>query len=384
MECYLDNSATTKCLEEVTAIVVKAMTSDYGNPSSMHNKGFEAESYIKQAKQIIASNMKVNEKELFFTSGGTESNNLAIIGSAMANKRAGTHLITTVMEHPSVINTMKYLEEQGFNVTYLPVDKNGMVMLDRLEEAITKETILVSIMYVNNEIGCVQPIDTIAKLIKSKNPKTLFHVDAIQAFGKYKIYPKKQKIDLLSASGHKINGPKGIGFCYIDESVKIKPTIFGGGQQKGMRSGTENVPGVAGLGMAVLKNYENLEEKVTNLYQLKEYFVEEIKKIEGTVINTLEGMDSAPHIVSVSFEQVRSEVLLHALESKQIYVSAGSACASNKPSVSATLKAIGVKKELLDATIRFSFSFETTKEELSYCLDSLKEILPKLRLYKRH
>lgn len=384
MECYLDNSATTKCFEEVRDIVIRTMMNDYGNPSSMHVKGVEAEKYIKQAKEMIATNLKVNEKEIYFTSGGTEANNLAIIGSAMANVRAGKHLITTMIEHPSVINTMKYLEEQGFRVTYLPVDQAGIVSIEQLEHAICEDTILVSIMYVNNEIGSVQPIDKIAKTIKGKNSNTLFHVDAIQGFGKYKIYPKRQNIDLLSVSGHKINGPKGVGFCFIGEKVKIKPVIFGGGQQKGMRSGTENVSGIAGIGLAVNKTYENHEEKIEKLYQLKNSFVEELSKLDGVYLNGKIGLDSAPHIVSASFEHVRSEVLLHALASKEIYVSAGSACASNKPMVSPTLKAIGVRKDLLDSTIRFSFSFETTEEELSFCLGALKEILPKLRLYKRH
>lgn len=384
MECYLDNSATTKCFEEVRDIVIRTMMNDYGNPSSMHVKGVKAEKYIKQAKEMIATNLKVNEKEIYFTSGGTEANNLAIIGSAMANVRAGKHLITTMIEHPSVINTMKYLEEQGFRVTYLPVDQAGIVSIEQLEHAICEDTILVSIMYVNNEIGSVQPIDKIAKTIKGKNSNTLFHVDAIQGFGKYKIYPKRQNIDLLSVSGHKINGPKGVGFCYIGEKVKIKPVIFGGGQQKGMRSGTENVSGIAGIGLAVNKTYENHEEKIEKLYQLKNSFVEELSKLDGVYLNGKIGLDSAPHIVSASFEHVRSEVLLHALASKEIYVSAGSACASNKPMVSPTLKAIGVRKDLLDSTIRFSFSFETTEEELSFCLGALKEILPKLRLYKRH
>ncbi|WP_099468899.1 cysteine desulfurase family protein [Konateibacter massiliensis] len=383
MECYLDNSATTRCFDEVRDIVVSAMTADYGNPSSMHTKGVEAERYIKRAKETIAANMKVNEKELFFTSGGTESNNLAIIGSAMANMRAGKHLITSSIEHPSVLNAMKYLEEQGFRVTYLPVDKDGVILLEALREALCEETILVSVMYVNNEIGSVQPIGEIGTIIKEKNPNTLYHVDAIQAFGKYKIYPKKQNIDMLSVSGHKINGPKGVGICYIGEKVKIKPIMFGGGQQRGMRSGTENVPGAAGIGKAVEISYENLTEKIDRLYELKQYFVDAISKIEGVTINGKIGMESAPHIVSASFEQVRSEVLLHALESRGIYVSAGSACASNKPAVSSVLKAIGVKKELLDSTVRFSLSSETTKEELSYCIEELNNILPKLRLYKR-
>ncbi|PXV93480.1 cysteine desulfurase [Lachnotalea glycerini] len=384
MECYLDNSATTKCFEEVKNLVADVMTKDYGNPSSMHRKGVEAEKFMKQAKEIIAANLKVNEKEIFFTSGGTESNNLAIIGAAMANMRAGKHLITSAIEHPSVMNAMKYLEEQGFLVTYLPVDHNGIIDLEKLKEALCDETILVSIMYVNNEIGAASPVEETAQLIKKFNPNILYHVDAIQAFGKYRILPKRQGIDMLSISGHKINGPKGVGVLYVNEKVKIRPIIFGGGQQKGMRSGTENVPGVAGIGLAVQLSYCDFNEKIECLYELKQYFIEEIGKIEGTTINGKTDRKSAPHIISVSFDDVKSEVLLHALESKCIYVSAGSACASNKPAVSQTLKAIGVKKELLDSTVRFSFSFETTKEELTYCLEALKEILPKLRLYKRH
>jgi len=384
VECYLDNSATTKCFEEVKDTVVNVLIKDYGNPSSMHTKGVEAEKYLKQSKEIIATNLKVKEKEIFFTSGGTESNNLAIIGTAMANQRAGKHLITSVIEHPSVSNTMKYLEEQGFTVTYLSVDENGIIDLNELESAVTSETILVSIMYVNNEIGSVQPVNEIGQIIKKKNLGTLYHVDAIQAFGKYRIFPKKQNIDLLSVSGHKINGPKGIGILYIDEKVKIKPISFGGGQQKGMRSGTDNVPGAAGIGVAVKKSYEDFEQKIEKLYELKGFFTEEISKIDGTKVNGKADRESAPHIVSISFDDVRSEVLLHALESKGIYVSAGSACASNKPAVSSTLKAIGVKKEHLDSTIRFSFSCETTREELAYCIDALQEILPKLRIYRRH
>lgn len=384
MEAYLDNSATTKCMGEAKDIFVKLLLEDYGNPSSMHTKGVEAEKYIKEAKEKIAKNIKSDVKEIYFTSGGTESNNLAIIGTAMANKRAGKHVITSAIEHPSVINPFKYLEEEGFRVTYLPVDENGIVVLKELEDAICEDTILVSIMYVNNEIGSVQPVEKIAEIIKNKNRNTLYHVDAIQAFGKYRIYPKKQGIDMLSVSGHKINAPKGVGFIYINEKVKIKPLILGGGQQKGMRSGTENTAGDAALGVAVEKSYENLSEKIDRLYELKEFFVDEIKKIEGTNINGLTGRESAPHIVSVSFKDVRSEVLLHALESKNIYVSAGSACSSNKPAPSRTLQAIGLAPELIESTVRFSFSFETTKEEIDYCLEGLKEILPKLRMFVRH
>lgn len=384
MEVYLDNSATTRCYESVADLMVQILKRDYGNPSSMHRKGFEAEKYIREAKEIISKNLKVNEKEIYFTSGGTESNNLAIIGTAMANQRSGKHIITSSIEHPSVSNTMKYLEEQGYDVTYLPVNENGVVELKSLKNALTKETILVSIMYVNNEIGAVQPIEQIAKIVKENNSKTLMHVDAVQGYGKFRINPPKLKIDLLSISGHKIHGPKGIGILYANEKVKIKPINFGGEQQKGLRSGTENVPGIAGLGLAIKELSTNFDEKQKNLYQIKHNFVEQINELEGITINGLVGEASAPHIVSVGFDGVRSEVLLHALEDKNIFVSAGSACASNKPAISETLKGIGVKKELLDATIRFSFSFDTTQEEIDYCIKSLKELLPILRKFARH
>lgn len=384
MEAYLDNSATTICHEGVKNIMVEAMTKDYGNPSSMHQKGVEAEKYVKNAKAIIAKTMKVNEKEIFFTSGGTESDNWALIGAAEANKRAGKHIITTVYEHPAILNTMKYLEEQGYEVSYIPVDEKGKVRLDLLAQSLRTDTILVSMMHVNNEIGAVLPLEETSRLIKEYNSNIIFHVDAIQGFGKYQIYPKKQGIDMISVSGHKIHGPKGVGFLYINEKIKIKPLIHGGGQQGGRRSGTENVPGIAGLGQAVKECYEGFEQKIKKLYELRSYFIEGIKQLDGTVVNGYEDDRNAPHIVSVSFEGIRSEVLLHALEDKGIYISAGSACASNKPAISETLKAIGVKKEFLDSTIRFSFSTDTTREELEYTLGELNNLLPMLRKYSRH
>ena len=382
-EVYFDNSATTRAFDEVRDIVAETMTVDYGNTSSRHMKGVEAENYIKTAREEIAKTLKVKDKEILFTSGGTESNNMALIGTALANKRAGNHIITSCVEHASIYNTTAFLEELGFRATYLPVDHNGHVSLDALREAICDDTILVSVMYVNNEIGAVEPIEEIAKIIKEKKPSVYFHVDAIQAYGKYVIRPKKQGIDLLSASGHKIHGPKGTGFLYIDERVKIKPIIYGGGQQKGMRSGTENVPGVAALGEASEEIYENFEEKIDHLYQIKQRFVEGVLKIEGVSVNGKTGRDSAPQIVSVSIDGVRSEVMLHTLEDRKIYVSAGSACSSNKPSVSHTLTSIGLKNNLLDSTIRFSFSVHTTEEEIDYALEVMNEVVPKLRRYTR-
>lgn len=383
MEVYLDNSATTRCFDEVAALMTQIMCEDYGNPSSLHRKGVQAEKYIRYAKDVIARNLKVNEKEIFFTSGGTESDNLALTGCAYANCRSGRHLITTQIEHPAILQTMKHLEEDGFRVTYLPVDEKGCIRLEDLERAITGETILVSIMHTNNEVGSLQPIEEAGALIKRMNSKILFHVDAVQGYGKFRIYPKKMKIDLLSVSGHKIHGPKGVGFLYVDGKVKIKPILFGGGQQNGIRSGTENVPGVAGLAKAVEMTYANLDQEVEKLYQIKKVFVEGLKKIDDVIINGHADETGAPHVVSVSVRGVRSEVLLHALEDKNIYVSAGSACSAHKPQPSATLKAMGIEQDLLGSTVRFSFSIFTTMEEINYTLQTMYDIIPMLRKYTR-
>ena len=383
MEAYFDNSATTRCFDEVKDIVCKTMTGDFGNPSAMHKKGMEAENYVRKSAQTLAKLLKVNEKEILFTSGGTESDNLAIIGGVEANKRMGNHIITTAVEHAAVAQPFAYLKEQGYKVTILPVDHQGVVKLDALEAALRPDTILVSVMYVNNEVGAVMPVEEIGKLVHEKSPKALFHVDAIQAYGKMVIRPKKQGIDLLSVSGHKIHGPKGVGFLYIDEKVKIRPLIYGGGQQKDMRSGTENVPGIAGLGVAAKEMYTDHSAKMEYLTGLKDYLILRASEMEGVTVNSLKGTEGAPQIVSLSFEGVRSEVLLHALEEKGIYVSSGSACSSNHPAISGTLKAIGVKKELLDSTLRFSFGMFNKKEEIDYAIEVLKELLPVLRRYRR-
>lgn len=384
MEAYFDNSATTRCSDAVVALMQQVLLDDYGNPSSLHMKGVVAEKYIKTATEQIARTLKVSEKEIIFTSGGTESNNLALIGVALANQRAGKHIITTSIEHASVYNPLIFLEEQGFEVTYLPVDETGRISLEALAEAVRDDTILVSMMHVNNEIGTIEPVEEAAKLVREKNPGTLIHVDAIQSFGKLRIYPKRMGIDLLSVSGHKIHGPKGVGFLYVKDKTKIRPIIHGGGQQKNMRSGTENVAGIAGLGAAVEKLYQQFDEKMEHLYELREYLVAGMQALEGTTINGAEGRNAAPHIVSVSFAGIRAEVLLHALEERGVYVSTGSACSSNHPAISGTLKAIGVKPELLDATVRFSLSVESTREEADYVLEQLAELLPMLRRFRRH
>lgn len=383
MEAYLDNSATTRCSKAAADKMVLLLTEDYGNPSSLHMKGVIAEKYINEAKKKIAKTLKCQEKEIVFTSGGTESNNLAIIGSAMANQRAGKHIITTQVEHASVANTMKFLEGNGFEVTYLGVDHDGRISLEELKSAMRPDTILVSIMQVNNEIGAVMQVEEAGKLIKEINPNTLFHVDAIQSYGKLHISPKNMSCDLLSVSGHKIHGPKGSGFLYIKDKTKIKPIIYGGGQQKGMRSGTENVPAIAGLGVAAEEIYTDLDKKIEAMYELKSHFINEVTKIDGVTVNGLTDKTSAPHIVSVSIQGVRAEVILHTLEDKNIYVSAGSACSSNKPAVSATLKAIGLPNELLDSTVRFSFCVDTTIEEIDYAIEVMQDVIPKLQKYTR-
>ena len=383
MEAYFDNSASTRVLDGVRDIVVKTMTEDYGNAAAKHRKGVEAVRYIREARAVIADTLKVQEKEILFTSGGSESNNMALIGTALANPRLGKHIISTAIEHPSVYNPLAYLESLGYEITFLQVDENGHIRLEELQAAIRPDTVLVSVMYVNNEIGAVEPIEEISRIVREANPKTIFHVDAIQAYGKFRIRPKKQGIDLLSVSGHKIHAPKGVGFLYIRDGVKVKPLIYGGGQQGGMRSGTENVPGTAGLGVAAREMYEHFDEHVRRITELKDYMTDRLGELTDVKINSKKGAESAPQIVSVSFGGVRSEVLLHALEDKGIYVSSGSACSSHHPGVSGSLKGIGLPPKYLDGTIRISFGVFNTKEEVDYCIDTLKELLPVLRRYKR-
>ena len=384
MEAYFDNSATTRCYPEVAEIVVKTMTEDFGNPSAMHLKGVEAEKYVREAAQILAKILKVNEKEIIFTSGGTESNNLALFGGADANKRSGNHIITTSVEHAAVGQPAERLEQMGYEVTIVPVDHRGVVQLEALEKALRPDTILVSTMYVNNEVGAVMPVEEIAKLVHEKSPKALYHVDAIQAFGKYRIYPKKAGIDMLSVSSHKIHGPKGVGFLYINEKARIQPQILGGGQQAGMRSGTDNVPGIAGLGVAAKMVYTDFDKKIEHMYQLKERLAEGFLKLPDVRLNGMEIREGAPQILSASFLGVRSEVLLHTLEEKGIYVSAGSACSSHKRKAAGTLSAMGMEAAQRESTLRFSFSEENTFEEVEYALEVIGQVLPMLRRYSRH
>lgn len=383
MRVYFDNSASTKVADSVIEVMIKTMREDYGNPSAKHMMGVVAEKYVKEATRMIAKTLKVEEKEILFTSGGTESNNIALIGGALANQRRGKHIISTAIEHPAVYEPLGKLVELGFEVTILPVDRAGHIYLEELKNAIREDTIIVSTMYVNNEVGAVEPVEEIAKIVHEKNPDCLYHVDAIQGYGKYKIQPKKQGIDLMSVSGHKLHGPKGVGFLYIQKDAKVNPILFGGGQQRGMRSGTINVPGIAGMGEAARLAYEHFDEKIEKMIAIKDYLMDQLEKMEGIHLNSFRGTQSAPHILSVSVQGVRAEVLLHALEDREIYVSSGSACSSNHPGISGTLKGIGLEDEFLDSTVRISLCSENTLEEADYFLETLKELLPMLRRFTR-
>lgn len=382
-EVYFDNAATTRVAPEVAQLMMKVMEEDYGNPSSRHIRGMQAEAYLKTAKEQIAKTLKAKPSEIYFTSGGTEADNLAILGTAMQREKRGKHIISCNIEHAAVYKTLEYLEKQGFEIDFLKVDETGRIDLKELAAKLRPDTILVSVMYVNNEIGAVEPIAEIGKLVKEKNPNCYFHTDAIQAYGKLRLRPKKEHIDMLSVSGHKLHGPKGIGFLYIDEKVHISPIIFGGGQQRDMRSGTENVPGIAGMGLCAELYYKNHAEKAEKLCAVKNRLIDRLERIEGVRVNSGRNECFAPQIVSASFAGVRAEVLLHALEEKGVYVSSGSACSSNHPAISGTLRAIGLPNELLDSTLRFSFGLFNEPEEADYCADCIEELLPVLRRFTR-
>lgn len=391
-EVYLDNAATTRVRPEVAELMVKVMEEDYGNPSSKHTKGMESEQYLRTAREQIAKTMKVKPQEIIFTSGGTESNNMAIIGTALSRNRRGKHILSMSIEHAAVYKPMEFLMDRGYEVEFIGVDREGHIDLKALEEKIRPDTILVSVMAVNNEIGSVEPIDKIGEIVKRKNPACYFHTDCIQAYGKLKLRPKKWHVDMLSVSSHKFHGPKGCGFLFIDEHVNVSPIIFGGGQQKDMRSGTDNVPGIAGMGLAAEMYYKEWDSIHENMLAVKNRLMERLSAMEGVTINTGEtkecedpsGIGFAPHVVSAGFEKVRAEVLLHALEEKGVFVSSGSACSSNHPQISGTLQAIGTVKELLDSTLRFSFGIYSTVSDADYAADCIEELLPSLRKFTRY
>lgn len=383
MEIYFDNAATTKVSDQVAQAMLHMLTHNFGNPSSLHQKGFKAEKAIENSRHIIAQVLKVNKKEIYFTSGGTEANNIAISGMAAANKRGGKHILVSSIEHPSVKETVRYLETLDYEVESIPTDGAGYVQIDILKQLIRHDTVMVSVMYVNNEIGTVQDMTTIGKLIKSLNPKTLFHVDAIQAFGKYNLTPTKDQIDILTISGHKLHGPKGVGAIYIREGTKIAPLFHGGRQENGIRSGTENVPGIIGLGLATQEAYNQLQEHRMHIERIKEHMITRLTKDVPDITFNGDIEKGAYHILNIGVTGVKSEVLLHALEELDIYVSTGSACSSKKKNHSITLSALNLTHDEKDNAIRMSFSKYNTLEEVDQCIEQLNKLLPILRRFKR-
>ncbi|MDK2798419.1 MAG: cysteine desulfurase [Clostridiales bacterium] len=383
-EIYLDNSATTKPYEEVVSEMVKMLTKNYGNPSSLHKKGIDAEREIKKSRETIAKALNIKTNELFFTSGGTEANNIAIRGVALANKRRGNHLITSVIEHPSVLNTFAYLEKEGFNVSYIKVDKNGIIDLEQLKQEIREDTILVSIMHVNNEVGSIQPIKEVRQMIDFRKSQAILHVDAIQSFGKIIFTPKELGVDLLSISAHKLHGPKGVGALFVRKGILIEPIIYGGSQELNMRSGTENVPGIVGFGKAVELTFADLPNIIAKMNKLKDNLRKGIvEKIENAFVNGQADSQSAPHILNISFPGIRAEVLLHALESEGIFVSTGAACSSNKPSPSHVLSEMGIDSKCIEGAIRFSVSSFNSEEDIEHCIQQLPVIVKQLKKYVR-
>ena len=382
---YFDNAATTKPAKEVLDVMNESAELYYANNESAHKFGVYVDNMLNDATEYVAKVLSCEKDEIIWTSGATEGNNFSILQTVEKKKRQGNHIITTMMEHPSVQNVMTKLKNNGYDVEYVKVDNKGQIDIDDLSTKIKPETILVSIMFVNNEIGAKQDIYKIGKLIKEKNKNTVFHVDCVQAFGKYEIKPKKMNVDLLTTSAHKIHGPKGVGFVYKNKNLMLEPFILGGGQQNNMRSGTVNTQGIFGYKKAIELAYDNLDKNTKYLFDLRDSFIDRLNvlnvDIRDIYFNTDKSDNFSQNIVSVNFKNVRAEVLLHALEEYNIYVSAGSACSSKDIKLSNTLKAIDLPMDLQGTTIRFSFSRYNNVEQLDKCIVALKEIVPKLRKY---
>lgn len=375
MEVYLDNSATTKPYAEAVKVMGDVMSATYGNPSSLHRMGKYAQDLLEKSRETLAKSIGAAPGEFYFTSGGTESNNLSIIGCAMANKREGNRIITQPTEHAAVLEPFKFLESQGFEVCYVPVDGLGFPDVDALKSLINEKTILLSFMLVNNENGAIFPIDEIASLPRGK---ARLHVDAVQGYGKLPLNVKKQNIDMLSISSHKIHGPNGIGGLYVKNGVKINPIVYGGSQEKGLRSGTENIASAASFAKACEIKISKMDSDAEKMQLLKSRLKEKLmEKIENVVVNSPE--NSVCSILNLSFPGVKSEVLLHVLESKGIYVSTGSACNSRKKKYSYVLKEMNLKDNIIDSAVRFSFSSFNTIEEIDYTADVLAKEIPILR-----
>lgn len=377
-EIYFDNSATTKQLNSVIRVMVHTAEKFYGNPSSLHSLGYEAEKELRRNRQIFSDLLNCDEKEIVFTSGGSESNNLALIGYARANPRKGNHILVTETEHPSVLECAKYLSDNGYNVEYIPVDRKGVPDLEWIRDKVKEKTVLVSVHHVNSETGSILPIKEICKIVKGKNGNTVFHADCVQSFGKLKIDTKDLSCDMLSISAHKIGGPRGIGALYVKKGIRVEPVIFGGGQEGGLRSGTENLPGIAGFAEAASIAYENLEEWFEKVREIRDYIAKELgKENKVHVISNLES--SLPYILNVSFEGIKGEVLLHSLEAKGIYVSTGSACSARKNKRSHVLTAMQIPNNIIDGAIRISFSAQNTLDEAKEAVEIIKEEVSMLK-----
>lgn len=379
MSIYFDNAATTPPTEEVIESVLVGMKEYYGNPSSLHKLGLNAERMLLTSREELAKTINATSDEIFFTSGGSEGNNFILKGIG----KSGNNIITTKFEHPSVLNALNELREQGIIVHELSLNENGEVDLEELKSFIDKNTVLVSIMHVNNEIGTIQPIEEIGKIIKENSTRAKFHVDGVQSYGKIAIDVKKANIDYLTVSSHKFHGPKGVGFCYIRKGLRLKPLISGGGQESGFRSGTENLPGVMGMVVASKMAQASIKESYKKVWEIKEHFIEKLNGIENIKINSPLKENISPYILNVSFTGIRGEVLLHALEENGIFVSTGSACSSRGGKESHVLKALGLDYKDIDGAIRFSFSRFNTIEEVDLSNEALKKSLLFLRRVRK-
>jgi cysteine desulfurase len=379
-DIYLDNAATTQLSSEIADYMREIDEKYYGNPSSLHRKGVESERIIREARNKIKESLNDDSGDIIFTSGGTEANNLAVFSYLKANKRSGRKIITTAIEHPSVLNIYKYLEKGGYEITYLDVDSGGHINMEQLDKCIDKDTSMISIMSVNNEIGTIQDLEQVNFIRNRRNSKLVIHVDAVQSFCKIRMNPKKYGISMLSMSSHKINGPKGVGALYKSKNIRIDPIILGGGQEFGYRSGTENVSGIAGFGMSVEKMSKDIDERFCYVKKLKDIMMDELKSVDHMKVVSPE--NGSPYILCIAFEKLKAEVLLHHLSSNGIYVSTGSACSSKKNLVSHVLSAIKLDEEYLDGAIRISFCHNNTVEDVLKTVKEICKIVPKIR-YKK-
>ena len=370
---YLDNSATTQVSEAAAHAALDVMRVDYGNPSSLHRLGIEAETKVEDARQTIADSLGVDSKNIFFTSGGTEGNNTVMFGAAQALSRRGNRIIVSAVEHSSVYESAKRLSELGYDVVYTPVDANGVVDIEALKALLTEKTILVSIMTVNNEVGAIQPIERIAKLVHKHSPEALFHTDAVQAYCKIPLKPKKWGVDLMTVSAHKIHGAKGCGALYIRDGARILPLLYGGEQQKKIRPGTESSPLIAAFGSAVRE--ADIVANAERIRRLNNYAMQKIRAFEGVTINS--PSDALPYIINISVQGIRSETMLHHLESFGVYVSSSSACAKGKRSY--VLAAMGLPDDRIDSSIRISFSKHNTEADIDALIEGLQSGIDSLQ-----